>query len=111
MTQKVLFFIFPVLLVLLPVIIHNRYSPFMAKTWLRIIAVPSAKKVPANILFVLLSFFSLSQTSLATLTFLPFAETSDSKEIVSLRLMFQISTIISSTNSMYNLAYYELFQT
>mgnify|MGYP000843673822 CR=1 FL=1 len=57
MTQKVLFFIFPVLLVLLPVIIHNRYSPFMAKTWLRIITVPDAKKVPANILFVLLSFF------------------------------------------------------
>ena len=27
---------FPVLLVLLPVIIYNRYSPFMAKTWLRI---------------------------------------------------------------------------
>ncbi len=57
MTIKVLFFIFPVLLVLLPVIIHNRYSPFMAKTWLRIITVPGAKRVPANILFVLLSFF------------------------------------------------------
>lgn len=48
---------FPVLLVLLPVIIHNRYSPFMAKTWLRMITVPGAKRVPANILFVLLSFF------------------------------------------------------
>lgn len=29
----------------------------MAKTWLRIITVPGAKRVPANILFVLLSFF------------------------------------------------------
>ena len=48
---------FPVLLVLLLVIIHNKYSPFMAKTWLRIITVPDAKRVPANILFVLLSFF------------------------------------------------------
>ena len=48
---------FPVLLVLLPVIIHNRYSPFMAKTWLRMITVPGAIRVPANILFVLLSFF------------------------------------------------------
>ena len=57
MTLKVLFFMFPVLLVLLPVIIYNRYSPFMAKTWLRIITVPNARRVPANILFILLCFF------------------------------------------------------
>ena len=54
---------------------------------------------------------NLSQTSLETLTSLPFAETSDNKEIVSLRLMFQINTIMSSTNLRYNLAYYDLFQT
>ena len=57
MTLKVIFFMFPVLLVLLPVIIYNRYSPFMAKTWLRIITVPNARRVPANILFILLCFF------------------------------------------------------
>ena len=57
MTLKVLFFMFPVLLVLLPVIIYNRYSPFMAKTWLRLITVPNARRVPANILFILLCFF------------------------------------------------------
>lgn len=57
MTAKVVFFIFPVLLVLLPVLIYNRYSPLVVRICLHMITDPESKRVPANILVVLLVFY------------------------------------------------------
>ena len=57
MTAKLVFFIFPVLLVLLPVLLYKRYSPFMVKIWLRMIYDPSTRKMAANALAMILIFF------------------------------------------------------
>lgn len=57
MTAKLVFFIFPVLLVLIPILIYQRYSSFMVKIWMRMIYDHSTRKMAVNLLAMILIFF------------------------------------------------------
>lgn len=60
MTAKLIFFIFPMLLVLLPITLYKRNSPFMVRLWLRMAYDQNTRKMAANLMTMILILFHLA---------------------------------------------------